>query len=140
MAEPNTVNSNQKNLRILVAEDNAINQKLIQQILEKAGYGVDLVDNGRQAVEFACQIQYDMIFMDIQMPLMDGYTATRQIRKCECGMRNCNEEGTDSNSEFPIPHSEFRIPNSSPSVICLPKSEGYHEQKWFVEPTPRQAP
>ena len=107
MAEINTERNNQKDIRILVAEDNEINQKLIQQILEKAGYGVDLVDNGRQAVEFACQIQYDMIFMDIQMPLMDGYTATRQIRKCECGMRNCNEEGTDSNSEFPIPHSEF---------------------------------
>ena len=100
MTEINTERNNQKDIRILVAEDNEINQKLIQQILEKAGYGVDLVDNGRQAVEFACQIQYDMIFMDLQMPFMDGYTATRQIRKCECGMRNCNEEGTDSNSEF----------------------------------------
>ena len=49
MAELHTEKNNQKDIRILVAEDNEINQKLIQQILEKAGYGVDLVDNGRQA-------------------------------------------------------------------------------------------
>jgi CheY-like chemotaxis protein len=137
MAELNTERNNQKDMRILVAEDNPINQKLIQQILEKAGYGVDLVDNGRQAVEFACQIQYDMIFMDIQMPLMDGYTATRRIRKweserrnAEVGMRNAEvaiqtgegglkaqsskprvieieDKGQNTISEFPISHSEL---------------------------------
>ena len=108
MTKSNTAISDQKKLCILVAEDNEINQKLIQRILQTAGYSVDMVDNGRQAVEFSSRIQYDLILMDIQMPLMDGYEATKAIRNAECGMRNDNEMNSDLKSEIRNPKSEIK--------------------------------
>ena len=88
MTEHNTDCSDRKKLHILVAEDNEINQKLIQQILEKAGIGVDLVDNGRLAVDYVERSHYDMIILDIKMPVMDGYAAAREIRNLESETRN----------------------------------------------------
>ena len=69
-------------LSILVAEDNLINQKLILNSLKKLGYeGVDLVQNGKEAIEKANQQTYDLIFMDVQMPVLDGLEATMEIRR-----------------------------------------------------------
>nr|MBI1229690.1 response regulator [Cytophagales bacterium] len=67
-------------LRILVAEDLPINQKLILMILTRLGYTPDFVGDGLQAVEKATRQAYDLIFMDVQMPQLDGLQATEQIR------------------------------------------------------------
>ena len=67
------------NTRILVAEDNATNQKILQRLLSRAGYYCALVDNGREAVEAATREPFDLILMDCQMPVLDGYDASTQI-------------------------------------------------------------
>ncbi|MGB0422843.1 MAG: ATP-binding protein [Flavobacteriales bacterium] len=70
-------------LRILVAEDNFINQKLAEQVLLKMGYTIELASNGIEAVDLCKTKQFDLIFMDIHMPEMDGLMATKEILKLD---------------------------------------------------------
>jgi signal transduction histidine kinase/DNA-binding response OmpR family regulator len=75
--------------RILVAEDVETNQKIAQEMISMLGYNVEIASNGKEALDRLKAKHFDLIFMDCQMPVMDGYEATRKIRETE--ERNNNE-------------------------------------------------
>ncbi|MDX2270230.1 MAG: ATP-binding protein [Bryobacter sp.] len=72
-----------RSLRILIAEDNAVNRMLLERILAREGFLFESVENGRQAVDLATQSPFDVVLMDVHMPVMDGYAATRAIRELD---------------------------------------------------------
>lgn len=69
-----------KNIRILLAEDNLVNQKIVLHLMDKWGFNIDAVENGKEAVKALEKIPYDVVLMDVMMPEMDGLDATRTIR------------------------------------------------------------
>ena len=83
-SKPNSIRSHsQRGLRVLLAEDGLVNQKVAIGLLEKRGHHVDLVESGRQALEAIEQNDYDIVLMDIQLPELDGLSAVKILREQE---------------------------------------------------------
>jgi CheY-like chemotaxis protein len=112
-------------LRVLLVEDNAVNQKVATRLLEKRGHQVVVTSNGREALAALEEDSYDLVLMDMQMPEMDGFEATRTIRAMEEGTglhqqiialtahaltsdrERCMEAGTDGYVTKPIRPKEL---------------------------------
>ena len=75
------INALPSELSILIAEDNLINQKVAQSIFKNIGYEIEIAKNGKVAAEMVEKNKYDVVFMDLLMPEIDGYQATERIRK-----------------------------------------------------------
>jgi two-component system, sensor histidine kinase and response regulator len=95
--------------RLLVADDHQVNQQLAVLMLEGLGFRCDVVANGQEALEAVNRIPYGLIFMDCQMPEMDGYEATREIRKQEAERAKRHEKQGHTTTTFPFP-PRHRIP------------------------------
>jgi two-component system sensor histidine kinase/response regulator len=123
---------------ILLAEDNPVNQKVGRGTLEKLGFNVDIVANGADAVEAWGSGRYDLILMDCQMPVMDGYQAARDIRTREAGTgripivaltadamqgteQHCHDAGMDDYLTKPLNRS--RLKSTLAKYLALPPSE-----------------
>jgi len=79
--DPRELVAHLKGKRLLLAEDHDINQIVARETLEHADFTVEIAENGREAIEMALAKRYDLIFMDIQMPEMDGLAAAAELRR-----------------------------------------------------------
>jgi CheY-like chemotaxis protein len=98
---------------VLLVEDNEINQQVAREILEGAGLNVDLAADGQEAVNAVKENNYDAVLMDVQMPVMDGYTATRKIREWE----NRSQKSEDKEDKTKYSHQTLSL---EPCAVSLP--------------------
>ncbi len=85
---PSLIGGSARRVRILLAEDNIVNQRVAMQMLRKMGHDVVLAGNGREAFEATQHERFDLVLMDVQMPDMDGFEATAAIRQFEAKLRH----------------------------------------------------
>jgi PAS domain S-box-containing protein len=99
---PESLPANRRCLHILLAEDNAVNQRLALKLLEKRGHTVVLAGNGKEALAAYAAEKFDLILLDVQMPEMDGFAATRAIREREARACSAPYRLTAASSHIPI--------------------------------------
>jgi two-component system sensor histidine kinase/response regulator len=118
-----TIEEKRRRLQILLAEDNEINQRLAMVMLQRAGHVVRAVDNGREAIKALEEDRFDLVLMDVQMPEMDGFQATKAIRErpewrnvpviamtahaMKGDREKCLEAGMDDYVPKPVQHNEL---------------------------------
>jgi len=93
------INRIKTNLNILIADDNIINQRVIQSLFKHLGHEVELAGNGEEAVRMVKENNYDLVFMDILMPVKDGFVATREIRKSGYNLTIIAMTGSDESEK-----------------------------------------
>ena len=105
-----TVAEHVQHRRILVVEDNIVNQKLVVRMVEKLGYKPDVVENGQEALTALMKGDYAAILMDCQMPIMDGFETTRCIREREASVASRDSPDGNTNRSDTVPQSTPHIP------------------------------
>jgi CheY-like chemotaxis protein/HPt (histidine-containing phosphotransfer) domain-containing protein len=131
--------------KILLAEDNVTNQLVARTMLQKLGLSTDTVNNGQEAIEQLCRRPYDLLFMDVQMPVLDGLEATRKIRQLEQDNQLAEHVIASQNAHLPIiamtanamdgDREECQAAGMDDYVSKPISSEALHEvlQKWLPQ-------
>ncbi len=135
------VTAGARSLRVLLTEDNVVNQKLAVRLLEKRGHSIVVAGNGREALEVLARESFDVVLMDVQMPEMDGFEATRRIRERERttgdhvpiiamtahamkgDRERCLEEGMDGYISKPLQPSELFESVESLAAVARPEAK-----------------
>lgn len=111
---------NLKHLSILLAEDNPLNSKLAQINIERLGHHLDIVENGIDAIYKFKSNKYDIILMDVDMPIMNGLDATKTIRKLENSMGNLEKVRIIAMTAYGQEDSERFFKAGMDSYFCKP--------------------